>query len=244
MSSEYLKWKYRDVKPEEKIPLTKQEKWKNWWHYHKWHVVIGIAGALILADMVCYALGVGRVMPDYQIAYVGSSPLPEDTAAAVEAAFASLGEDLNGDGRTAAQLVQYVPYAANGGADAAEYAAASEVKLVGDLDACESYFFLLEDPEAFQKTYHSLCRLDGSLPEHDDDSVDGVCLAWGSCPALAGQELGEYSEPVLGWTAEGANQEVLAPLYIARRGFWTEKTAAYPEGCAALWEKITEGAAA
>ena len=46
--------------------------------------------------------------PDYKIAYVGSSRLPEDTAAALEAAFASLGEDLNGDGKIAAVLTQYV----------------------------------------------------------------------------------------------------------------------------------------
>jgi len=241
MASEYLKWKYRDVKPEEKVPLTDRERRKNWWYYHKWHVVIGVVGVLILADLVCYALGVGQVKPDYRIAYVGASPLPEDTAAAVETAFASLGEDLNGDGKTVAQLVQYASYVANGGAGP-EYQAANEVKLVGDINACESYFFLLEDPEGFQKSYHTLCRLDGSLPEKDDDSAEDVCLAWSECPALAGQELGEYSEPFMGWTVEGANQEVLAPLYVARRGFWTENTTEYPEGCAALWAKITEGA--
>lgn len=241
MASEYLKWKYRDVKPEEKVPLTDRERRKNWWYYHKWHVVIGVVGVLILADLVCHALGVGQVKPDYRIAYVGASPLPEDTAAAVETAFASLGEDLNGDGKTVAQLVQYNSYPANGGADA-QYWAANEVRLQGDLNTCESYFFLLEDPEWFQKSYHALSRLDGSLPEKDDDSVEDVCLAWSECPALASQELGEYSEQVMGWTAVGANQEVLAPLYVARRGFWTENSAEYPEGCAALWEKITEGA--
>ncbi len=242
MASDYLKWKYRDVKPEEKVPLTARERRQNWWYYHKWHVVIGIVGVLILADVVCHSLGVGQVKPDYQIAYVGESPLPEDTAAAVEAAFASLGEDLNGDGQTAAQLVQYVAYPANGGAEA-EYWAANEVRLQGDLNACESYFFLLEDPEWFQKSYHVLCRLDASLPEEKDDSVEDMCLAWSECPALANQELGEYSEQVMGWMTEGANQEVLAPLYVARRGFWTEQTVKNPEGCDALWEKITEGAA-
>ena len=36
------------------------------------------------------------------------------------------------------------------------YTAASNVKLMADLDACESYFFLLEDPEGFQKSYEVL----------------------------------------------------------------------------------------
>lgn len=242
MASEYLKWKYRDVKPEEKAPMTDRERRKNWWHYHKWHMVVGLVGALILTDLVCHALGVGEVRPDYQIAYVGSAPLPEDTAAAVESAFAALGEDLNGDGKTAVQLAQYVSHPANGGADP-QYEAATEVKLVGDINACESYFFLLEDPEQFQTSYHALCRLDGSLPDEKDDSVEDVCFAWTECPALAGQELGEYSTQVLGWTVTGHNQELLGPLYIARRGFWTERTTDYPEGCAALWERVTEGAA-
>ena len=40
MASEYHKWIARNEKPEEKRQLTKEEKWKNWWYYHKWHVVI------------------------------------------------------------------------------------------------------------------------------------------------------------------------------------------------------------
>ena len=48
MASEYLKWKYRDVKPDEPIRLTRKEKALNWWHYHKWYVLLGslIPGAL------------------------------------------------------------------------------------------------------------------------------------------------------------------------------------------------------
>ena len=42
MASEYLKWKYRDVKPDEPIRLTRKEKALNWWHYHKWYVLLGI----------------------------------------------------------------------------------------------------------------------------------------------------------------------------------------------------------
>ena len=52
--------------------------------------------------------------------------------------------------------------------------------------------------------------------------------------------VGTYA--LLGRTASGSSDDLLSGLYIARRGFWTEKTAPYPEGCEALWEKITEGA--
>lgn len=55
-------------------------------------------------------------------------------------------------------------------------------------------------------------------------------------------ELSGYSDELLGGTAEGEGAGLVSGLYLARQGFWTEKTAAYPEGCAALWEKLTEGA--
>ncbi len=236
MASEYLKWKYRDVKPEKPVTMTPAEKRKNWWHYHRWQVLLGAVLLAALADIAWHALGLGETLPDYQIAYVGTDPLPEDTVLAVERAFSSLGDDINGDGKVSVRLTQYA-----GGGDA-EAAYSAGVSLTADLLECESYFFLLEDPERFQTEYHSLCRLDGSLPAENDNSADGICLAWSRCPALAGQDLGAYSYSLLGETVSGNNQALVAPLFLGRRGFWTEKTTEYPEGCEALWERLTEGA--
>ncbi len=70
MASEYLKKKYQDVKPDEKRELTPEEKRKNWWHYHIWHVVTGAALLVILCSIAWNALS--TVEPDCQVAYVGS----------------------------------------------------------------------------------------------------------------------------------------------------------------------------
>lgn len=236
MASEYLKWKYRDEKPEEKRALTPKEKRRNWWHYHKWHVAAGVVLAGAGVSLVWNALGAGRIKPDYQIAYVGENALPGGAAAAIESAFASLGEDLDGDGRVAVRLNQYPASGADPG-----LAAAGQTALMGDLLECESYFFLLEDPEWFQVKYHSLCRLDGSLPEKDDCSAEGTYLSWSDCPVLAGKEPGTCSGQAPGGTV-GGSDELVSHLYLARRGFLTEKTAPYPEGCGALWDRLTEGA--
>ncbi len=238
MASEYLKWKYRDVKPEQPAELTRGEKRKNWWHYHKWHVVIAAVLAGIGIDLACRALGVGQIRPDYQIAYVGENALPDDTAAAIESAFAALGEDLNGDGQVIVRLNQYP---STGGADAG-MAVSAELTLTGDLLERESYFFLLEDPDWFQVNYHSLRRLDGSLPEEGDHSADGTYLAWADCPALAELDLGSYSYEALGRTVTGSSGELASGLSLARRGFWTEDTCQYVEGCDALWDRLTEEA--
>ncbi len=233
MPSEYQKWIARDVKPEEKIPLTKAQQRKNWWYYHKWYVIFGVALMFCLGSILWYVFGIGQVEPDYQIAYVGTESLPEGTVSAVKSALSSLGEDLNGDGETVVELVQYV-------SGDMESDAAANVALVGDLVSCESYFFLLEDPEAFQNRTQALSRLDGSLPA-EDDPIEQLCLPWGKCPVLAGLELGDYEISLLGETGTGSNQELLSGLYIARRGFWEKEAPRYPEGYAALWETITEG---
>ena len=238
MASKYWEWKFRDVKPEVKRELTPAEKRKNWWDYHLWHVVTGVVLVLIAGGLLWDALRGGTVKPDYLAAYVGENPLPDTTALALETALASLGEDLNGDGQVSVELRQY----ASGGGNNRQIAMAAALKLNADLEAGESYFFLMDDPESFQRQYGALCYLDGSLPPDNDCSVEHSCLRWSDCPALASLDLGDYSCQAAGGTAEGDSQELLSTLYIGRRGFWTEKSAGYAEGCAALWEIMTAGA--
>ena len=226
MASEYLKWKYRDVKPDAPIEYTAAEKRRNWLHYHKWHVVIGVVLLLAAGNILYHALGVGKIEPDYQIAYVGADPLPEDTVAALEAAIATLGHDCNGDRRVTVKLHQYVSAANSPDEDSVYYAYAASVTLMADLTDCESYFFLLEDPDGFQRDYRILRRLDGTLPAETDRDTANCYLALGDCPALASPEPGDLPDR----------------LYLARRGFWTDETAKYPEECDLLWEALTKGA--
>lgn len=247
MAGEYFRWKYRDVKPEEKRELTKAEKRKNWWDYHKWHVVLGVVAVLFLGSMVWTFLGIGQVRPDYQIAYVGAAALPDDTAAALETAFSELGEDLNEDGRIVVTLHQYVTYAdslrqeGEVSSDELMQAQASMVSLIADIDARDSFFFLLDDPDSFQQIYKVLSYPDGTLPEGENLSADGTYLSWAECPVLSGLELGSYTQNVLGVEIAGDNQELLSQLYIARRGFWTDEGCDYLEGCEALWAKLRAG---
>ena len=62
---------------------------------------------------------------------------------------------------------------------------------------------LLEDPETFQTQYHTLCRLDGSLPEEGDDSTEDSVLAWNACPVLRELELGDYDYDIFGGIITG-----------------------------------------
>lgn len=239
MASEYLKWKYRDIQPEEKTELTPAQKRRNWWHYHKWHVLIGAVLLLALLDIGRGVLGIGAVRPDYQVAYVASAPLPEDTVAALESAFAALGEDVNGDDKVVVQLNQYVSDGSDSN-EAAAYTAANEVKLMADLEHGDSCFFILESPETFQINHQILRRLDGTLPAGYESSFEDCYLAWRNCPVLSSMKLGAYSTTILGEAVSGDSQRLLSELYFARRGYWAENKNAPQYD--ALWDILTKGA--
>lgn len=151
MASEYLRWKHRDVQPEKPLQLTPKQRRQNWWYYNKWYVLLGAAAVCIVGNLIWNA--VTQVHPDYQIAYVAAVPLSEEQEADWESRLAERGTDCNGDGEVVVQLNQYLTLR-NGGD--AMYNYASNVKLMADLDACESYFFLLDDPEGFQVSYDIL----------------------------------------------------------------------------------------
>jgi len=230
VASEYLKWKYRDVRPDVPRELTPKERRANWWHYHKWHIAAVAALLLVLGDLGLHAWTARRNAPDYQVAYAAEHPLPEEAAAALEEALSELA-----GGRV--KVNQYLTAQAG---DAALYAPASSVQLMADLETCESFLFLLDDPETFQTNYQVLRNLDGSLPEEGEEAP--FCLPWSGCPALEALPLGTYSETVLGQEVTGDSQALFSELYLARRGFWDERSCKNPEGCERLWEILTEGA--
>ena len=122
------------------------------------------------------------------------------------------------------------------------HAYAASVTLMADITDCDSYFFLLDDPDGFQRNYQVLRRLDGTLPVDGSRDYDSCYLAWGDCPVLTALELGDYAEKLLDREISGSSQELLSGLYIARRGFWTEETTDYPDECDLLWEALTKGA--
>ena len=223
MASRYLEWLHRDVQPEVPRELTPKEKFYNWWDYHIWYVLTGLALLAAAGYVLWNALGADRVRPDYQIAYIGGEALPEETAAALAGALEALGEDANGDGAVLVQVNQYPTGGGSREERAAAYAA--DARITADLASRESYFFLLEDPEAFQARFNALQPLDGS--NRESAGAGECCLLWAEASGAGELELGE------------GDQARLGGLYLARRGFWTAKTAENLPACEALWNKLT-----
>lgn len=195
---------------------------KNWWYYHKWYVICGLLLCVLAVWWIGSALGLFQKSPDLQIAYVGATVLSEDTAAAVEKAFSSFAGDYNKDGQIIVQINQYVSiHSGDNSPEAAGYRQAAELKLIADINDCESYFFLLEKPEDFQRQYQILANEDGSCPDSSDISIDNKALLWSSFSSLSGIE-----------------PDALSSFYLGRRCFYDEKEADNAKDCAALWNTL------
>lgn len=225
--------------PEPEIPepeeMTRGKKWKNWWYYHKWYVLAGAFLLWIVCSLIGSMLGIGKKDPDFQIAYVGKSTLSPETAEALEAAFVSLASDYNGDGEILVQLNQY--NIGNNGGEAL-YGYASEISLMGDISACQSYFFLTDDPVYFQDQYQILASPDGGCPEENDYSVDDKVILWADCPLLSQIDLGTYTVSLSDQEIVGNNQDVLSGLFLGRRCFYDDDTTPNAQQCSQLWELL------
>ncbi|MCR5229989.1 MAG: hypothetical protein K6D03_07665 [Solobacterium sp.] len=228
MASEYLKWKYRDVKHREKRELTKEEKRRNWWAYNKYIVAGAVIAVILGADLIRTMAGFKTEPADIQIACATEKQLPEHAAEALSEAFSAYASDYDGNGKVNVQINLYSMSDDSSTQEQMYYAYASQVTLVSDLETCGSYIFLLDDPETFQRMYEVLSHTDGTLPENGSDWKQSV-YAWKDIPALSSMDF----------SAWGLSQKDFENLYIARRGFWTEKTTANPEQCGLFWDTVT-----
>lgn len=213
---------------------------RNWWYYHKWYVICTISLFLIFVHIIIHAFGFGKEKPDIQIAYVGESSLPAETVKAIQETFSSLAGDYNHDGKILVKINQFITGNLND-IEAASHKQASELGLIGDINDCESYFFLLENPDDFQKDFQLLAMPDGSCPAVSDISTDDKVFQWKSCSLLSKKELGTYHTTVLGQETSGNNQELLSSLYIGRRYFYGKKQSDNIEECNKLWDKLKGG---
>lgn len=215
----------------------RQKKWKNWWYYYKWYVICGFLLLGIFIHIAGDSFGLWTPKPDFQVAYIGTAPLPAETVSALETAFASNASDFNNDGKIIVRINQYIDSAQTSDPDNAYYEYASEVTLIGDISSCDSYFFLMENPDLFQQEFQLLACPDGSCPDGADYSTKDKVLLWADCPLLSKQELGSYSSVVLGKSVSGKNQELLSHLFLGRRCFFTGKITPYADKCSRLWEQ-------
>lgn len=124
------------------------EKLKNWWWYHKVHVLIVV---LILAGVgYMFAQSAGKPKADYHIGLVRADACTEEYVETLKAEISAAGEDQNGDGKVLVQLHCYIVDLA----DDSENAGSNNYQTVASLDADlvgkVSGIFLTDAPQTLQ----------------------------------------------------------------------------------------------
>ena len=192
-------------------------------HGLSWPLLAGCFFLLAFLGVMCSVSGLWSIQPDYCVAYVGSHGLTDEMYDAIESSFISAGEDVNGDQEIAVQIRQYI--IPDGGSEDKDMITA---QLTADINSCESFFFILEDPESFQYSFGLLRFTDGRLPALDDYSAAGKTVFL--------SDSSFFSESLNGLSVSEA--AFVEKLSIGVRGFWTERTCKYEKENDALWEKI------
>ena len=195
MASEYYKKKFQDVKPDVKVELTKKEKWKNWWTYHWFYVLVSVAAVLF----VCLLLSewVFKTRPDYRVAYIGQYYMMADTDDVADG-LEEFGKDLNGDKKVVVRLKAYSVHENNPNYES------DMVALTGDIGVGDSKIYIVDDAQWFIGRYGV--------------ATEEYCYQISQCPMLADLGLnGDYSILLRVEEGETISSDVMA--------FWQALTA-------------------
>ena len=250
MASEYLKWKYKDVKPDQPPQYSKEVLRRTWWEYNfKW-VLLGLAAAIVFLLFILDIFF--RTRPDYQIAFVCRTAVPDEVVNSLELQLAQLGEDINGDGQVVVSVNTYeLDFDGQGrdGQSAADmnFASGAATRLAGDISAGNVYLILLDDPEGFQRRMGALAFLDGGEPPMDGESYGAerwreMVYQWTDCPALGDMELGVYHPYAGAEETEETCQTFLHNMFVGHRTVYDDALTEHFTGDEELWRKLTAGA--
>lgn len=82
---------------------TFKKRVENFWYYHKYHLLIGLAVAAVIA--VLAAQCASNQSPDYTVILAMQKSVPDEVAEVMAREFEKYGEDRNGDGRVLVEMV-------------------------------------------------------------------------------------------------------------------------------------------
>ena len=226
--------------------VTAKDKRKNWWYYHKFHLLIGIIAAALVGNFI-YSIAT-KVEPDYTIALLTSYSMPQNGITQLEECIAPYADDRNGDGKVVVQVSNYVF-----SQDTSDYTQqeASLVRFIADASENQSMIYLHDEDglgvlAASDNLEGFFQYLDGMpMPEGADD-FENAMLSW--------EEVKAFDEFVP-QAAEGDayDPEILKELYGRLRVSLRaaegssierdEKDLAYYEDCVALLQRLKDGEA-
>ncbi len=189
-----------NIKHEENEPekvYTKKEKFDNFWHYHK-NIIFAVIAAIIL--IVFFMVDVlSKVEPDYNIALLNHSALPNEALELLQAELTPYAQDLNGDGSVEVYINQYTiapPTSEESTAQTSEQTQtastvdpntqmANVTRIMADLQLGTSMIFITDDVESFQQQYGMFAYNDGTTPNSEQINFDELGVKWQDSSVLS-----------------------------------------------------------
>lgn len=217
---------------------TLKDKGKNWWYYHKRHLIVGIIAALLVGNLI-WSL-VSQVEPDYTIALLTSYTMPENGKQQLEECIAQYADDRNGDGKVTVEVSNYIF------SESVDYQVqqASMVRFVGECSTNEAMIFL-HDEAAFQSVeniFEGFFQYNDGEPMPDEArDYENAMVFWDSLQGFSNfvpqtAEDDTYDSEVL--------SELYSRLRVSRRTAEgssiekKEKDMAYYQDSMALYDRI------
>lgn len=195
-------------------PQTAADKRKNWWDYHKVHVLLVVLAIAVVGYFI-YSV-TSKTKPDYTITVMTQYTVPSDLQTDIQELFEKYADDRNGDGKTYVAM-NFCRFNTSGTSEfETSELQASFVKFATDASAGDSMIFAYDDASYKYLDQDDLEGFFGPV-----DGTDNDYYLWKDIPALNNLELNHYNE-------EGATKEsvlsVLGELKVAVR---TEDGAAF-----------------
>ena len=167
---------------------TPEDKRKNWWYYHKGHLLAALILCAVLGSLLYSILG--KTKPDYTVAVMTSYSMPENGRTELKRVLEQYADDRNGDGQVYVDVTCYVfSTTMPSTTDAMQQQQAAVARFAGDVISNESMIYI-HNEEAFEYMKSDFSGFfqyaDGSPMPGDATDFENAMLPWDEVSALSG----------------------------------------------------------
>ena len=167
---------------------TPADKRKNWWYYHKGHLIAALLLCAVVVSLLHSILG--KTKPDYTVALMTSYTMPENGRQELERVLEQYADDRNGDGQVAVDVICYVfSTTMPSTSDAFQQQQAAIARFAADIISNESMIYI-HNAEAFEYVKADLSGFfqyaDGSVMPSDAVDYENAMLPWDEFQAISG----------------------------------------------------------
>lgn len=175
-------------------PLTKKDKRKNFWHYHRFYFILGAIVVVFFGAMIWDIAS--NKEPDYNIAIVGKYNLTDEAIGMFKDALEPYAKDVNGDGEVIIQVANYaIGYGDTGTLEQTQnsFREGYKLRFEMDLQQGESVILLMDDENYAHyagQNQELFCKLDGKpIGPGESKDLEKIRVSPVDCSGIGGTAI-------------------------------------------------------